>query len=790
MPLHQGENPYIYGLHDPGGEHLLIDNGQAKGWVVVTEAIGAEANERGGGDYRGLADKGIGVIVRLNQSYGSNGTIPREERYPEFAQRVANFVEDSKGAHIWLIGNEMNLEREQPRQRGSNQAEKITPRRYAECYKLCRRKIKALDGHADDLVLVGAIGPWNGQTWYEADPKGTYPANKIPNAPGNYPYHGFFGDFIKYFQDLLLAIGADNCDGIAIHTYSHGYEPHMVTDKAKMGPPFQNYYFNFYTYRDQMNAIPANMRHLPVYLTEANGDVQGGKESHEPGATWPFGNNGWVKEAYKEIDRWNQTGKQQIRCMVLFRWIKDPLGWTIDGKSGVQQDLREAIAKNYKWKPDVSQPEVTTRETQTGPGYLAKYLSYDMPTQVTAGQTLTVNIKLENAGRFQWVRGGAKPFRLGFQWYDANNQMVQFPSALDFRTPLPRAIAPGGTVELQARLRTPDQPGNYRLRWDMVHEMVTWFSSQGDPGLIKPITVQAASVVDQPTDGSGEVEPGQQPAGIEAQDVTNSLAQHPTKRYPMRTHADIKRLIVHHTATPANITVERIAQFQVKNRDLPGITYHFCVTAEGMVYQTHYLETVSVHAGANSGDSVGICLIGNFTNQAPPRAQLNATAKLLAQLAGVLGVPVRSIFGYSEIVVTQSPGATWPQWKPTLLAEVERLLKSDKSDSGQTVAEDKPIEHYLLFWHRSHQNWAEWDLQGAFDYIARFKPVVGFDIEEAKAAKYVTIVGGKEGIPPNAERILRKAGCQVERIAGETESATRQILDKLAAEGNRFATLK
>ncbi|MCB0182345.1 MAG: hypothetical protein KDI62_29240, partial [Anaerolineae bacterium] len=113
MPFHKGENRFIYGLHDPGGEHLMIVNGQAKGWVLVTEEIGSEANDRGSADYRNIADRGLGVIVRLNQSYGSNGTIPREERYPEFAQRVANFVAGSQGAHIWLIGNEMNLEREQ-----------------------------------------------------------------------------------------------------------------------------------------------------------------------------------------------------------------------------------------------------------------------------------------------------------------------------------------------------------------------------------------------------------------------------------------------------------------------------------------------------------------------------------------------------------------------------------------------------------------------------------------------------------------------------------------------------
>jgi hypothetical protein len=66
MARFKGENPYLYGLHDRGGEHLLMDNGTAKGWVLVTEAIGSNPNDRGGSNYEDLANRGIGVIVRLN----------------------------------------------------------------------------------------------------------------------------------------------------------------------------------------------------------------------------------------------------------------------------------------------------------------------------------------------------------------------------------------------------------------------------------------------------------------------------------------------------------------------------------------------------------------------------------------------------------------------------------------------------------------------------------------------------------------------------------------------------
>jgi hypothetical protein len=584
---------------------------------------------------------------------------------------------------------------------------------------------------------------------------------------------------------------------MAIHAYSHGYRSEMVFDETKMGPPFDKYYYNFFTYKDLMNAVPENMRHLPVYLTEMNGDREGGHN----GPTWPFGNNGWIKNAYQEIDGWNKAGNQQIRCGILFRWKIDPLGWSIDGKPEVQQDLKEAIARNYKWDPQAKPvPEPVTAPQATpvpaGPKYLATYLKHNTPAQLRPGETVKVKITVQNSGTNVWERGGKNPYRLGFQWYNAAGQYIAFPENLDFKTALPLNVAPGAQVELAARLRTPDSPGNYNLRWDMVHDQVAWFSTQGDPGLVVSVAVGAVATVataSEPAAASPSATP-RIPVTIEAEDVSGDLAQHPTKKYPMRTHADIKRIIIHHTATPATVTVNRIADFQVKNRDLPGIAYHFCVTTDGKIYQTQYLETIASHAGRESANSVGVCLIGNFTSTPPPKAQQEATAVLLAQLAAHLGLDVDQIVGYSEIVTTGSPGATWPQWKRPLRRQVARLMKSGKPITAPTprataITADKSINHYMLFWHRSPQDWAEWELQGALSYIALFKPVVGFSIEEAKQATYVTIVGGTAGVPPNAERILRDVGCKVERIDGQTEGGTRRLLEEMAAQNVRFRTL-
>ena len=981
MAVPPGENQYIYGLHDRGGEHLLIDNDQAKGWVLVTEEIRANPNDTGGGNYQDLTDRGLGVIVRLNHAYGNQGTVPHSSQYDNFARRCANFARTSKGAHIWIIGNEMNLEREQPR------GQAITPRLYAECYKKCRAAIKGVPGHANDQVVVGAIGPWNGETPYEADPQRKYPANKLPNGPNHHPYNGFWGDFIKYMQDMLLAIGVENCDAIAIHAYSHGYKPDMVFNEQKMNAPFQDYYFNFYTYRDQMNAIPPAFRKLPVYCTEANGDREPDiptDPNNKNNNTWPFGNNGWVQNAYREINNWNrQAGNQQIRCMILFRWLRDKEGWSIDGKRGVQQDLQAAVRHNYQWNPDqvvdtsitrregalpkidvinvsttlpinrnqppyeqratgdirrfiihhtatpssvtverIAQFQVTNRnlpgisyhyclsadgdifQTQSletisrhagqysndsigiclignftnaappeaqlkevsalianladqleiipdentivgyrdlintqSPGatwptwkptlvqnvrealsgsaptelpepeqpgpepegpevppYRAEYLSHNSPTRLPAKQTQTVRLQLKNTGSFTWVHGGGNPFRLGFRWFDRNNRLIELPSELDFRTPLPKEVAPGEMVTLQAQLRSPDSAGRYRLRWEMVHENITWFSDQGDPGLtVENVTVTAAPVT-QPE--PGDRPPVSQPGGsLQIKDLTTSLPTN-TEATPYRTRNRrlIRRLVIHHSATSAAVTPERIAQFQTQRQSKAGITYHFCVNAQGKVFQTQPLETVSTHAAQFSTTSAGVCLIGNFMEAPPPAAQLKGAAALLGYLGQELSITLgeTTVRGFSELINTQSPGATWASWKPSLLMQAQTAppATTTPGESPPTEPAAKVIEHYLLFWHKGANNWAEWDVVSALDYIAQFAPTVGFSVDEAKQAKYVTIVGGPAGVPASAEVALRAAGCRVERLNGRTQEETNQMLYDLIAENKRFRDLE
>src|SRR5690242_1842391 len=107
------DSEYIFGIHEPGGEHLMLAAGRP-GWVLFTEAIGHDPDDRTGIDFTTFSSQGLGVICRLNNGYEPDGTIPHSSQYEDFARRVANFVAVSRGCKIWMIGNEMNYAVERP----------------------------------------------------------------------------------------------------------------------------------------------------------------------------------------------------------------------------------------------------------------------------------------------------------------------------------------------------------------------------------------------------------------------------------------------------------------------------------------------------------------------------------------------------------------------------------------------------------------------------------------------------------------------------------------------------
>jgi hypothetical protein len=329
---------FIYGLHEPGGEHLMSDAGRA-GWVLKLAAIGLDGT-RGAADCRPLADQGFGVVTRINHGYGATGTLPTPDKYPRFAEAAARYAARSNGCRVWIVGNEPNHEQERPH------GQPIFPNQYASAYRQVRRAIRSVPGHENDLILVAGSAPWNATT--------TYPGNER-------------GDWIRYFVDVLQALGDQEVDGFAIHTYTHDLNPQQITgDFFHSQPGYRHLRNEFRTYRDYMNAIPDRFRHLPVLITETDPTTR--YQGWNPGI-----NVGWVQAAYQEIASWNANPDHQpIQALILYRWpvLPDQPEWSISDRPGIIEDFRMAMRTQPAEAFRVRQPNEPSRLDVIEPGKL------------------------------------------------------------------------------------------------------------------------------------------------------------------------------------------------------------------------------------------------------------------------------------------------------------------------------------------------------------------------------------------------------------------------------------
>ena len=440
----RSDPPYIFGIHDPGGEYLMEEKGRT-GWVVVTEAIGHNPGDWSGPDYSWITAGGHGVIARLNNGYGSSGTIPRSGYYGDFAQRCGNFAQSSSGgAHIWIIGNEPNLGCEWP------DDVPIYPSDYINCYLQCRANIRSRPGHESDQVIPAAIG--------------TYAAGSPPTC---------VGDWIDYFAQVLQGVEGQ-CDAITVHTYTHGTDPALIFSEVVMAPPYDDRYYHFRAYRNYMWAIPAGMRGLPVYITETDQMPAPGF----PAEGWADVNSGWVRNAYAEINAWNSTpGNQVIRSVCLYRWWPDDV-WCWQYKEGVKNDFRDAMNNDYRWGDPTVEGNDAAFEGETVPESLAP----------SGSAAITVTVR--NTGTTTWTFPAL--YRLGgtpandFVWSDfAHGGYCLSPTDCRVFLAEGESIAPGATKTFSFRMTAPASPGTYTFGCCMVQDGVQWFG----PSLEIPVVV-------------------------------------------------------------------------------------------------------------------------------------------------------------------------------------------------------------------------------------------------------------------------------------------------------------
>ncbi|MCA9957119.1 MAG: hypothetical protein KC434_20465, partial [Anaerolineales bacterium] len=268
--------PWIYGMHDPGTWREIFEENKKTGWVLFHNILTGNFSQTRNQEFREWAEHGFGVMTRLvnapfHYKGEGDGSIPLQEKYIDFSQQCAEFAQQSPDCLIWLIGNEMNISWHWPNKtRGllnRRTAVPITPELFAECFNHVYRAIKGVQPNA--WVIASGLNPRK-------------------------HLGSISGDTILWFQKMLSLL--ESTDGIDIHTYIPGFGE-SVDQEA-------------YTFEEFMEAIPAHLRTLPVFVTEAT-----------PNKVWSVESGGWMQQAYSRIDTWNQTAdNQKIYALLPYRW--------------------------------------------------------------------------------------------------------------------------------------------------------------------------------------------------------------------------------------------------------------------------------------------------------------------------------------------------------------------------------------------------------------------------------------------------------------------------------------
>lgn len=122
-------------------------------------------------------------------------------------------------------------------------------------------------------------------------------------------------------------------------------------------------------------------------------------------------------------------------------------------------------------------------------------------------------------------------------------------------------------------------------------------------------------------------------------------------------------------------TAEEIAGYHVRTQGWPGIGYHFLAHQDGRLEYVGDLATVRYHVGLINGESIGICLAGNFNREKPPQPQLMRVNMLVSGLWRELGryVPVlghRDVWQLTGYGFTECPGDTWAEWRARVIPAI------------------------------------------------------------------------------------------------------------------------
>ncbi len=274
------DSPWLYGIHWYGSTSATdveTMTGDKKVWVLDTTFTDPGTDnpwEDASQKYwllKPITDKGHSLIIRIHMDWGRNVPYSSDPftlaMHAEACKTAANTMKDI--AHVWVIGNEVNITDENNRWNTSTSQYDIkwqpTPEEYANTYVQCRDKIHEVTPNtspADQIVLMQPVSPGN--------------TEGIRYMDGN--------EFL--YRQIAAISDKSKIDGFALHSYAE--------------PGGSNYGVDGYmdALREQLMIIDSfGLGDRPVFITEWN--------KHMPNQTEAKIGAKFLYSALDAMNQWN-----------------------------------------------------------------------------------------------------------------------------------------------------------------------------------------------------------------------------------------------------------------------------------------------------------------------------------------------------------------------------------------------------------------------------------------------------------------------------------------------------
>ena len=157
------------------------------------------------------------------------------------------------------------------------------------------------------------------------------------------------------------------------------------------------------------------------------------------------------------------------RGAAAFRDIR-AIGIRASADSDLAQDIVERVGEH---------------EVPVGP-LAVRWLGFELD-EARAGVPGRARLRLENAGSARWKSRGKEGLQLAYHWLDPRGNPIVWDG---LRTPFPRTVEPGESIEVDPVVLAPRPPGGYRLAFDLVEEHRFWLQELGSTPLELPVEVR------------------------------------------------------------------------------------------------------------------------------------------------------------------------------------------------------------------------------------------------------------------------------------------------------------